>query len=42
MDTTKPHPERFETYTLLPDGKSFMIKGCKFVFKLDRYGGWRD
>lgn len=24
------------------DGKSFTIKDCTFVFKLDRYGGWRD
>ena len=24
------------------DNGSFTIKDCKFIFKLDRYGGWRD
>ena len=42
MDISKPQPQRFDTYTLLPGGKSFTIKDCKFVFKLDKYGGWRD
>ena len=42
MDTSKPHPERFESYTLLPGGKSFTIPKCKYVFKLDSHGGWRD
>ena len=42
MDPTKPNPERFSVYTMLPDGKGFTIKGCKFIFKLDRHGGWRD
>ena len=33
---------RFEVYNLNPDGKSFTIPNCKFVFKLDRFGGWKD
>ena len=42
MDPSVPHPERFEVYTVLPGGKGFTIPNCKFVFKLDRYNGWKD
>ena len=38
----KPVTNRFEVYKLLPDGRSFTIPNCKFIFKLDRFGGWRD
>lgn len=38
-----PHdPKRFQNYTELKDGSGFTIKGCEFVFKYDRYGGWYD
>lgn len=37
-----PNPKRFETYENLKDGSGFTIKGCDFIFKYDRYGGWYD
>lgn len=37
-----PDPKRFETYVELKDGSGFTVKGCDFVFKYDRYGGWYD
>ena len=41
-NSEKMNPNRFEVYTELPDGKGFTIPNCKFVFKLDRFGGWKD
>lgn len=36
------HSSRFDVYTNLPDGSGFTIPGCKFVFKYDANGGWKD
>lgn len=37
-----PEPDRFLTYTQLPNRRGFTLKGCDFVFKYDQYGGWKD
>ena len=42
MSFGKPQPERFDVYTELANGKGFTIKGCNFIFKFDRHGGWKD
>ena len=42
MSFGKPQPERFDVYTELANEKGFTIKGCNFIFKFDRHGGWKD
>lgn len=42
-DEYKPHdPERFEKYYELKDKSGFRIDHCDYIFKFDKYGGWRD
>jgi hypothetical protein len=37
-----PNPKRFEVFTEIPNKKGFKIKGSKYIYFFDKYGGWYD
>lgn len=42
MISADPQPQRFEVYNLLKGGRGFFLKDAKFIYKINRQGGFYD